>query len=544
MKLLPHHIASKLFGEDTNSIVSQQDYDIKDESEWVELPIDYSPVKPWFDDYASNLWSKYSAILEPCLMGDYTLPTKAPIVTGSWQLWSNDTWLNTSTDDLPPCLILDTEAVQNQGVWHPICAIAFGINPHTNKPSVYAWVRTWSAITLNEDLIPFPNNRLVVGWNVSYDRQYLVSEYQVKDSGNRFLDGMGWAQSLWGISDQQLPSYKTLKFSNIRPLWVQNCTEVGLASVYQHIFKRPLDKSTRTAIEKMGWYDWVKEIDDILVYCAKDVSATQECCIDMYWQLDRKFVGSPISWIGQLEMSTPLISLDKNWYDYLQRCQRAEYEVERRHTALLTELAYRKADSGDLDPRVGDWTPLKSGVNKGKPRWLVDYLKGVSMGKRTTPILLGLQWGGKDLCWRQIDSHNGYWETVDGEKLPHPDGGDKNLSTPLICDKGSTYESYVKEGKLTSTLADFDLLQLFDELNSLTNWRAISGRCESLRVVKTSDGFLTIPQVVVMGTQSRRAKDNLWLVAPKPEPRKIGSELRAMVNAPMGWRIVGADFDS
>lgn len=53
-----------------------------------------------------------------------------------------------------------------------------------------------------------------------------------------------------------------------------------------------------------------------------------------------------------------------------------------------------------------------------------------------------------------------------------------------------------------------------------------------------------LPQVVVCGTLTRRAVEPTWMTASNAQSERIGSELRAMVQAPPGYNIVGADVDS
>lgn len=55
---------------------------------------------------------------------------------------------------------------------------------------------------------------------------------------------------------------------------------------------------------------------------------------------------------------------------------------------------------------------------------------------------------------------------------------------------------------------------------------------------------LILPQVVSMGTVTRRAIEKTWLTASNAKKNRVGSELKAMVKAPAGWSIVGADVDS
>lgn len=62
---------------------------------------------------------------------------------------------------------------------------------------------------------------------------------------------------------------------------------------------------------------------------------------------------------------------------------------------------------------------------------------------------------------------------------------------------------------------------------------------------KTEDqvGFI-LPQIIPMGTITRRAVENTWLTASNAKKNRVGSELKAMVKAPPGYCFVGADVDS
>ena len=56
-------------------------------------------------------------------------------------------------------------------------------------------------------------------------------------------------------------------------------------------------------------------------------------------------------------------------------------------------------------------------------------------------------------------------------------------------------------------------------------------------------GFI-LPQVIPMGTVTRRAVENTWLTASNAKKNRVGSELKSMVRAPPGYVFVGADVDS
>jgi DNA polymerase gamma 1 len=53
-----------------------------------------------------------------------------------------------------------------------------------------------------------------------------------------------------------------------------------------------------------------------------------------------------------------------------------------------------------------------------------------------------------------------------------------------------------------------------------------------------------LPPVCVSGTVTRRAVEKTWMTASNPKLTRIGSELKAMVQAPPGHSFVGADVDS
>ncbi|KAJ2291751.1 DNA-directed DNA polymerase gamma mip1, partial [Coemansia sp. RSA 2706] len=53
-----------------------------------------------------------------------------------------------------------------------------------------------------------------------------------------------------------------------------------------------------------------------------------------------------------------------------------------------------------------------------------------------------------------------------------------------------------------------------------------------------------LPQVVPMGTVTRRGVEPTWMTAANAKRSRLGSELKAMVRCPRGFRFVGADVDS
>ncbi|KAM5444332.1 DNA-directed DNA polymerase gamma mip1 [Microsporum ferrugineum] len=225
----------------------------------------------------------------------------------------------------------------------------------------------------------------------------------------------------------------------------------------------------------------------------------------------------------------------------------------------------------------------------GMPKWYKDLFPtsksniNITVRTRVSPILLNLSWDGFPLVWS--DKHAWTFEVPRNEikryeeqaftscdmseetnpalredkehvyfKLPHKDGPDARCASPLS--KG--YLQYFESGKLSS---QFALAKEALEMNaSCSYWISARDRITSQMVVYKKDlekaessgkglssnsklGFI-LPQVIPMGTITRRAVENTWLTASNAKPNRVGSELKAMVRAPPGYVFVGADVDS
>lgn len=135
-------------------------------------------------------------------------------------------------------------------------------------------------------------------------------------------------------------------------------------------------------------------------------------------------------------------------------------------------------------------------------------------------------------------------------KLPHKDGDHLNVGNPLARD----YVNKFSENGLASS--DSRAEKIIEMSRMLSYWRNNRERIESQMVVwlgkrDISRSLLTekevgviLPQVVVSGTLTRRAVEPTWMTASNAQDERIGSELRAMVQAPAGYNLVGADVDS
>ena len=151
-------------------------------------------------------------------------------------------------------------------------------------------------------------------------------------------------------------------------------------------------------------------------------------------------------------------------------------------------------------------------------------------------------------------------------KVPHSEGEGSNVGSPFA----KSFIPYFEDGTLRSQHPDEvgqTAAKTALDLNAQCSyWIAVRDRVNKQMVVwdgeagtsmsypagasgarlgddKRAKGLI-LPQVVSMGTVTRRAIENTWLTASNAKKNRVGSELKALVKAPPGYSLVGADVDS
>lgn len=250
------------------------------------------------------------------------------------------------------------------------------------------------------------------------------------------------------------------------------------------------------------------------------------------------------------------------------------------------EVRMVKGKRKDDPPR-----PAARQKKPGMPQWYKDLFAtnnspiGITVRTRVAPLLLRLAWDGHPLFWS--DKYGWTFRVPRGEagklytskqmircefdetepllrddkdheffKLPHKDGPTARCTNPMA--KG--YLGFFEKGTLSS---EYAYAKEALEMNaSCSYWISARDRIMSQMVVykgdlqactkpkkrrskskAQEDGFI-LPQVIPMGTITRRAVENTWLTASNAKKNRVGSELKAMVKAPDGYCFVGADVDS
>ncbi|XP_057693196.1 DNA polymerase subunit gamma-1 isoform X2 [Corythoichthys intestinalis] len=143
-------------------------------------------------------------------------------------------------------------------------------------------------------------------------------------------------------------------------------------------------------------------------------------------------------------------------------------------------------------------------------------------------------------------------------KLPHKDGNQNNVGSPFSKD----FLSKMEDGTLRAGRGGTNATRALEINKMMSFWRNAQKRISSQmvlwlrkgelpRFVSRHQGFddegqygAILPQVVTAGTVTRRAVEPTWLTASNARRDRVGSELKAMVQAPPGYHLVGADVDS
>lgn len=214
----------------------------------------------------------------------------------------------------------------------------------------------------------------------------------------------------------------------------------------------------------------------------------------------------------------------------------------------------------------------------------------ISLNKRQIPIFFKLSWENYPVVWTDFsgwcfavpqDLVNGFkkrsYVLADSDeresykienktddvliKIPHPNSPDERC-TRLFS---KSYVHHFEKGIITSR-SEFakDAIKLNA---SLTYWKSTRDRVKEQFVVSKqqfkgqfkfnevnckndangpddSDLAIILPQIVAMGTVTRRAVEKTWLTASNAKKNRLGSELKTQVSAPEGYCFVGADVDS
>lgn len=579
VKNLPQSYHQRLLGSDYSEIPQKilreayklyQEFSLEDSTdanEVVEIPL-----PEWLNTYGSalreaihhantvNPTSSLRSLSDIAEWEPLSVPSnfKAPV---GWSVWLPDSqeWRKLRRPVDNRTMVLDFEAVQIDDKWYPLCAIA---------RSAKGWLCWRNDLNTPSTLVSFGKGNFVHGWNISYDRQYLDVEYLFEDSSNRFSDGMSQWIVTRGISNQQIPGYKAVQDTGNYLPWTDETCGASLDSVYEFYFDEQLDKGVRTILigkakdeSGLSGIDYARvNLEVVLEYCCKDVAATWSIHPKLYPEYCRHRP-SCISKLGHIELGScwlPMsVSRYPGYYDRVEsmfqetltEVHNELYKVIQAFVSVATEVypvpvgCYSKdlsirqvaydtwVKSMPLAWQSLDWSPALSGKTKGLPEWYRKIgKKDITLHKRYVPIILGLQWQGQAIYW------DGAWRTEENW-LEHPD--DKSQKVTDLFIKG-----YVKAFEDGIISGNSDVTPLVLKATMCINWVSSRKRVKAIHSENMQGYPVVLPQISPNGTITGRAADSLWQVLANPKEKRLGTELKSMIEAPEGYYIVGFDVDS
>ncbi|KAG2218584.1 hypothetical protein INT45_013638, partial [Circinella minor] len=354
-----------------------------------------------------------------------------------------------------------------------------------------------------------------------------------------------------------------------------------------------VDKSVRSYFETGTLQDIQDNFQEAMRYCALDVAMTHR----IYKVVLPKFRDNcphPVSFAGMLHMGNSFLTVTEKWENYLERSSKKHEELSDLVDVNLRDLA-EKARVLVNEPEIWEKDPWLSQLDwyvnprqrklKGQPKWYKDAYDSkaeklkISIRSRIAPLLLRLKWHGYPLhyisghgwCYKiphnQVEENTPQGilqdETYRYVKVPHKDGAEANCGNPLAKGYIGAYE----DKTMTS---EYEAAKQALELNAKSAyWISARERILGQFVVwddnpqvdmqlpprqKEQEGEeivgdhgkygMILPQMVTMGTITRRAVEKTWLTASNAKANRIGSELKSMIQVPEGYKIVGADVDS
>ncbi|KAI1426964.1 DNA polymerase gamma [Xylaria sp. FL1777] len=389
-------------------------------------------------------------------------------------------------------------------------------------------------------------------------------------------------------------------------LWVERSSINSLRDVAQFHLNVTIDKELRNDFGELDREGVVNKLDQLLDYCAADVAITHRVYKIVFPNfLD--VCPHPVSFAALRHLSSVILPVDRSWDAYIANAEATYHKlsdaIQERLEGLTAKALKIKDDEQkwSTDPWLKqlDWSGQEIRMVKGKkkgdpprpaarqkmpgmPKWYKSLFPksnapmSLSVRTRIAPLLLRLAWDGYPLHWSDkygwtfrvpLEDASKYSFTqlvrcdfsdepiealkCDMEalyfKLPHKDGPTARCANPLA----KSYLTYFDKGTLSSEYTYAK--EALDMNASCSYWISARDRIMSQMVVYESDkapnttsqahGYI-LPQIIPMGTITRRAVENTWLTASNAKKNRVGSELKAMVKAPPGYSFVGADVDS
>jgi DNA polymerase gamma 1 len=417
--------------------------------------------------------------------------------------------------------------------------------------------------------------RLLIGHFIAYDRARIAECYQLTDIVS--LDTLSMHQAHAGFSGRQRWANSAKKAGKSVPRWAYAGAGNSLVDVFNFYcgdLMTDADKAARQAFLAPS-LDFIKpQLQALIRYAALDAIRTG-ILFSVLWPKYRESCPAYESLQAALELSRCILPV-KNWGSWVLETE-ALYQKRKAETKqLIKKLADRVLANGPVEGDGLDWTPKGTFIyvdGKRKRTTLPAWYKTLNPTLRSRVVhqMAKLKWLGYPLEWHK-EGRSGYWRFFDQEAkewmLPY------NTKASVIFSK--TFAKAYHEGILTSDIPEAQ--ELLKTALEISYWTSVRKRVFS-QIAVSSDGIfvgyaanndsddendddededteitataathaedsIIVPAIAVHGTSTRRMTENLWLTVCNPQPYKLGSELKAKIHAPKGYKLIYGDMSS
>ncbi|KAG4304903.1 hypothetical protein PORY_001578 [Pneumocystis oryctolagi] len=391
-------------------------------------------------------------------------------------------------------------------------------------------------------------------------------------------------------------------------LWMYRSSSNSLQEVAQfHCHIKP-NKYIRTLFEKLDKKSVQNQLNMFMNYCANDVDVTHKIYKNVFpsflevcphpasfgalLKISSSFLPVDKSWESYIARSEKIFqNLSKSIHERLLKLIENALNQKNNENVIKSDPWLRQLDWTTkpirmvIDKKTGEKRLAKKQKKPGFPNWYKNLFSSdkseinITVRSRIAPLLLRLNWEGHPLVWsnkygwtfRVIDekavkkflSENFLLCNMKNEsldilrqdtdatyfKIPNKNGPSARCGSPL----SKSYIKAFEDGLLSSEISY--AREALDMNAACSYWISSRERIMSQLVIwnneidiglKNNQNILGIilPQIIPMGTITRRAVENTWLTASNIKRNRVGSELKAMIKAPSGYKFVGADVDS
>ncbi|CCJ28567.1 unnamed protein product [Pneumocystis jirovecii] len=399
-----------------------------------------------------------------------------------------------------------------------------------------------------------------------------------------------------------------LEENDTEELWMSNSSSNSLQEVAKlHCHIKP-NKYIRNLFEKLDRKGVKNQLNMLMNYCANDVDITHKIYKSIFpsflelcphpasfgalLKISSSFLPVDKSWESYTARSEKIFqNLSRSVHERLIKLVENALDQKNNEDTIKNDPWLKQLDWNTkpirivTDKKTGEKRLAKKQKKPGFPNWYKKLFPSnkseinITVRSRIAPLLLRLNWEGYPLVWS--DKYGWTFQVTNQEaiekflsenyilcnmeeesidtlrnntsasyfKIPNKNGPSGRCGSPLSKSYIKAFEdgllnseiSYAREALNMNAACSYWISSRERIMSQLVIWD--NEMDIGLKNTQNTLGII-LPHIIPMGTITRRAVENTWLTASNIKRNRIGSELKAMIKAPSGYKFVGADVDS